>query len=327
MTFRSQSSRPPIERMLRIHEALKRGAFTNCTKLVESLEVSRKTVVRDIAFMRDRLELPIEFDARINAYRYTHPVSAFPTVQVSEGELLALLVARKALEQYRGTPFHRQLEVSFEKLTGGLKDRISFSPANELQSVSFKNVGLGKADMAVFNMLSGATLRQYEVEFDYRKPGETGATRRRIQPYHLAHRENLWYLVGFDTERQALRTFALPRISNPAVFKTQFVRPPDFSPEKFFANALGVLGGERDYRVTIRFDHVVADRIREREWHESQELRNLPDGRLELRLRLGALPEIERWVLTWGSDAEVVQPKELRERLKATAATLLKKYR
>lgn len=327
MISRGQTSRPPIERMLRIHEELRRGAFTNCSKLARLLEVSRKTIVRDVAFMRDRLELPIEFDARINAYRYTHPVSAFPTVQVSEGELLALLVARKALEQYRGTPFHRQLEVSFEKLTGGLKDRISFSPADELQSVSFKNVGLGKADLAVFNTLSGATLRQQEVEFDYRKPGETKAGRRRVRPYHLAHRENLWYLVAFDVARGALRTFAVPRLSNPRVLGTQFVRPPDFSPEKFFATALGVLGGERDYRVVIRFSAAVADRVREREWHESQELRDLPDGRLELHLRLGALPEIERWVLTWGADAEVVQPRELRHRLRETATALLARYR
>lgn len=322
-----QFSRPPLERMLRIHEELRRGAFTNCTKLGHALEVSRKTIVRDIAFMRDRLDLPIEFDAPINAYRYTHPVSAFPTVQVSEGELLALLVARKALEQYRGTPFHRQLEISFDKLTGGLKDRISFSPAEELQSVSFKNVGIGRADMAIFKALSGAVLRQHDVEFDYRKPGEKKSARRRVQPYHLAHRENLWYLVGFDTERGALRTFALPRIANPTVSKNQFVRPPDFSAEKFFANALGVLGGERDFRVVIRFTAAVADRVREREWHESQELRDTAGGGLELRLRLGALPEIERWVLTWGGEAEALQPKELRLRLKATAAALTNLYR
>src|SRR5688572_29373638 len=229
MISRTQTSRPPIERMLRIHEELRRGAFTNCTKLATTLEVSRKTVVRDIAFMRDRLELPIEFDARINAYRYTQAVSAFPTVQVSEGELLALLVARKALEQYRGTPFHRQLEVSFDKLTAGLKDRISFSPADELRSVSFKNVGLGKADLAIFNTLSAAVLRQQEIEFDYRKPGEIQVVRRRVQPYHLAHRENLWYLVGFDLERAAPRTFALPRIAKPLVLTTQFTRPADFS--------------------------------------------------------------------------------------------------
>src|SRR4051812_20677421 len=196
MTTRLQMSRPPLERMLRIHEELRRGALTNCTKLAAIFEVSRKTIIRDIGFMRDRLELPIEFDVQINAYRYTQPVSSFPTVKVSEGELLALLVARKALEQYRGTPFHRQLEASFEKLTGGLQDRISFSPADELQSVSFKNVGLGKADIVVFNALSRAVLRQHDVEFDYRKPGEKKPTRRRVQPYHLAHRENLWYLVA-----------------------------------------------------------------------------------------------------------------------------------
>jgi predicted DNA-binding transcriptional regulator YafY len=143
----------------------------------------------------------------------------------------------------------------------------------------------------------------------------------------MAHRENLWYLLGFDTERAALRTFALPRITNPAVLKSQFVRPADFSPEKFFANALGVLGGERDYRVVIRFTPAVADRVREREWHESQELRPLADGGLELSLRLGALPEIERWVLTWAGEAEVLQPKELRERLRSIVATLAKVYR
>jgi proteasome accessory factor B len=327
MLPRTQTSRPPIERMLRIHEELRRGAFTNCSKLARLLEVSRKTIIRDIAFMRDRLDLPIEFDAPINAYRYTHPVTAFPTVQVTEGELLALLVARKALEQYRGTPFHRQLEVSFEKLAGGLKDRITFSPTDELQSVSFRNIGLGRADLAIFNTLSAAVLHQHEIAFDYRKPGEKRLTRRRVRPYHLAHRENLWYLVAFDCERAELRTFAVPRISGAVALKTRFVRPPDFSPERFFASALGVLGGRGDYFVVIRFKASVADRVREREWHESQELRDLPDGGLELSLRLGALAEVERWILTWGAEAEVLEPRELRARLKSAAAALARTYR
>jgi proteasome accessory factor B len=204
MMPRAQLSRPPLERMLRIHEELRCGVLTNCTKLVKLLEVSRKTVVRDIAFMRDRLDLPIEFDAQIQAYRYTHPVNAFPTVHVTEGELLALLVAQRALQQYRGTPFHRQLEIAFEKLAGGLRDRISFSPADELRAVSFRNIGLGKTDLAVFNALSGAVLRQEEVTFDYRKPGEPRESSRRVRPYHLANRENSWYLVGFDLGREAL---------------------------------------------------------------------------------------------------------------------------
>lgn len=326
MPPRAQLSRPPLRRMLEIHDKLRRGALVNCTQLMKSLEVSRKTVVRDIAFMRDQLDLPIEFDAQIQAYRYTHPVNAFPTVHVTEGELLALLVAQRALQQYRGTPFHRQLEIAFEKLAGGLRDRISFSPADELRAVSFKNIGLGKTDLAVFNALSAAVLRQEEVTFDYRKPGTPKKIPRRVRPYHLANRENLWYLVGFDVARQALRTYALPRIASVVVTPERFTRPEDFSPEKFFASALGVLGGSGDYQVVIRFAAAVAERVREREWHESQEMRELPGGGLEVRLRLGALLEVEQWVLGWGAAAEVVAPAELRENIRKTVTLLAANY-
>lgn len=321
-----QLSRPPLERMMRIHDELRRGALVNCSHFVRALEVSRKTVVRDLAFMRDRLELPIEFDARIQAYRYTHPVNAFPTVNVTEGELLALLVAQRALQQYRGTPFHRQLEVAFEKLAGGLRDKISFSPTDELRAVSFKNIGIGKTDLAVFNTLSAAVLRSQEITFAYRKPGDPKKSARRVRPYHLANRENLWYLIAFDLERAALRTFALPRIADVTATKITFERPADFSPEKFFAHALGVMGGTGDYRVVIRFTAAVAERIREREWHESQEMRDLPGGALELRLRLGALTEAEQWILSWGAAAEVLAPIELRTSIQKTATTLAATY-
>ena len=327
MPARAQLSRPPLERMLRIHDELSRNTLVNSTKLTEVLEVSRNTIGRDLAFMRDRLDLPIEFDARLQTYRYSRPVSAFPTVQVTEGELLALLVAQRALEQYRGTPYHRQLAIAFEKLAGGLRDRISFSPADELRAVSFKNFGVAKTDLAILNALSSAVLRQVEVAFAYRKPGDAKKSARRVRPYHLANRENLWYLVGFDLERGALRTFALPRIADVVATKLTFGRPKGFSPEKFFASALGVMGGDGDYLVVIRFAASVAERVREREWHESQELRERPGDTLELRMRLGALSEVEQWVLGWGAAAEVVAPAELRENVRQTVRALAATYR
>jgi len=329
--------------MLKIHAELRRGARVNGTQLAEQLEVSRKTIIRDIAFMRDRLDLPIEFDAQLNAYCYTHQVEAFPTVNVTEGELLALLVAQRALEQYRGTPFHRQLSIAFEKLAGSLRDQISFSPSEEFQAVSFKNIGTSKTDLALFNALSTAVQQQQEVCFEYRKPGSATTARgaaprsgkrepdsasfvRRVRPYHLANRENLWYLIGYDLDREALRTFALPRISAVKRMGGSFERPADFSPEQFFANALGVLGGAGNWRVRIRFSATVADRVSEREWHDSQELRPLPDGGLELSLRLGALEEVEQWILSWGAHAEVLTPPELHGKIRATAKKLVAIY-
>lgn len=312
--------------MLRIHEELKAGALTNCTKLARGFGVSTKTMMRDIAFMRDRLDLPLEYDPQIYAWRYSYPVDNFPTVQITAGELLALMVARKALEQYRGTPYHHQLEQAFEKLSAGVRDKVSFAPTGDDLAVSFYNLGLGKADMKVFEGLSRAVTGHTEVTFDYRKVGETSVSHRRVRPYHLANRENLWYLVGFDIGRGAVRQFALTRLSNIALLRVSFERPRDFSPERFFAKSFGAFTGAGNHKVRIRFSSAVADRIRERGWHESQETRDLAGGGLELSLRLGDLAEVERWVLGWGGEAEVLEPAELRERLRQVGRRLCTIY-
>lgn len=320
------SSRPPLARMLRIHEILQDGRQTNGTTLAEQLEVSTKTIMRDLAFMRDQLDLPCEYDPQTFTWRYAYPVKNFPTVQISEGELLALLVARKALEQYKGTPYHDQLAHAFDKLSAGLNDRISFSPSGTMGNISFHQAGLGRSDLKLFEKLSRAVNESREVAFDYKKPAGAAVERRRVQPYHLANRESAWYLVGHDLDRGSLRTFALVRMQTLVVAERKFARPADFSPEKFFGKAFGAFVGTGDYRVTVRFTAAVADQIRERFWHESQETRDLPDGGLEFSVQLGGLDEIVRWILGWGGDAEVVTPKELRDLVRAKAEAIGQRY-
>src|SRR5205085_5910152 len=126
-TARTLSSRPPLERMLRIHRSIQSGKFPNATKLAGVLEVTTKTIHRDIEFMRDRLELPIEYDGSRFGYAYTEEVNAFPTVQITEGELFALVVAEKALQQYRGTSFEKPLLSAIRKMEESLPDTISLN--------------------------------------------------------------------------------------------------------------------------------------------------------------------------------------------------------
>src|SRR6187397_2769426 len=92
---RSPKSRPPLERMMKIHQAIQSGKFPNAASLAQELEVSAKSIHRDLEFMRDRMQLPLEYDAKHNGYFYTQEVSAFPTLHITEGELFALLVAEK----------------------------------------------------------------------------------------------------------------------------------------------------------------------------------------------------------------------------------------
>src|SRR5262245_27742191 len=100
-------SRPPLARIARIHEQLQHGRTVNCSTLAASLEISVKTAQRDLEFMRDQLKYPIEYDRANHRYHLTGPVPDSPILDATEGEVIALLVAQKALEQYRGTPFER----------------------------------------------------------------------------------------------------------------------------------------------------------------------------------------------------------------------------
>src|SRR5204862_2106734 len=205
-------SRPPLERMMQIHARLKDRRFPNCLKMAERLEVSAKTIQRDIDFMRYRLGLPIEYDSVRFGFYYSEPVTSFPNIEVSEGEITALFVAQKALAQYKGTPFEKPLHTAFRKITDGLTDRVSFSWHDLEDAISFRSAGASVADLELFETVSKGVLRCVELEFEYRKLQSSGYESRRVRPYHLGCLENQWYLFAEDLERRQLRTFALPRM-------------------------------------------------------------------------------------------------------------------
>ncbi len=321
-------SRPPLERMLRLHERMKAGAFPNCRTLAGEFEVSTKTIQRDIEFMRDRLRLPIEYHALRFGFYYTQPVEAFPSVEVSEGELVALLVAQKALEQYRGTSFEKPLAAAFGKITAGLRGGVVFDGGAPGEAFSFRNIGASVADLELFDLLSQAVLRSREVRFEYRKLAPAAQPEwRTVCPYHLTCVENLWYLVGLDRGRGQIRTFALPRFGRAEETGCEFTRPADFDPEAYFSNSFGIFRGEGRYRVRIRFTGVAARLVAEREWHPTQKLATSGDGQeAELELEVNSLTEVERWVLGWGRNATVLEPPELVARLRATAKALAEAY-
>src|ERR1041384_8266695 len=131
------SSRPPLERMMRIHQSIQSGKFPNATSLAGEMEVSTKSIHRALEFMKYRLDLPLEFNRLRNGYFYTEEVNAFPTLQITEGELFALLVAEKALQQYRGTAFEKPLVSAFRKMAASLPDTVSLNLADWQETISF----------------------------------------------------------------------------------------------------------------------------------------------------------------------------------------------
>lgn len=319
----SPGSRPPLERMLNIHRAVQSGTYPNATSLARELEVSTKSVHRDLEFMRDRMGLPLEYDGSRFGYHYTEEVSAFPSMQITEGEFFALVVAEKAVQQYRGTPFEKPLLNTLKKMAASLPDTISVHLADWDRAISFRTSAEPVLNLEIFDSLAKAISRRTQLEIEYRKPGRGRADNRVIDPYHLANINGEWYLFAHDHLRSGLRRFVPGRILSVRRTGKTFARPRTFSVDRELRDSFGVHSGEGDYHVVIRCAPEVADYIREKRWHSSQRLRDRRDGGVELELRLSSLVEIQRWVLGWGGHARVLKPKELVESVRAAARSLL----
>jgi predicted DNA-binding transcriptional regulator YafY len=309
--------------MLKIHQEISAGTYPNNSKLATLLEVSTKSVARDVAFMRDRMELPIEYDSRKWGYYYSAPVSAFPTLQISEGELVALLVAEKALQQYRGTAFEKPLYSSLKKLAAHLPDTVSLNLGEWERTISFRTRAEPILNIDTLDFLARAAARRLQVEFDYRKPGQTRSERRVTDPYHLANINGEWFLFAYDHGRKDIRTFAPARMSSLRETGKTFPRPEKFSLEQRLHDSFGVVAGSESFEVVIHFNRYAADYIREKRWHQSQEIRELADGGIEVKMTLSSLDEVERWILSWGGHAQAIKPKRLVEQVRAAAQKIV----
>src|SRR6185437_7539613 len=317
---------PAIERMHRIHSLIANKEYPNCIKLAKEFEMSVRTIKRDIDFMKTRLEMPIDFDVFQNGYFFTRPVPHFPQMPMSEADVFTMFVASKAIEQYRGTPLQKMLETTFCKLTGQLDQSIRFSLGNLDGVLSFRPFAPGDTELKIFDLLMRAVNEHRAVRFLYRNRGQVKAQQRYVHPYHIACVENQWCLFGFDVARDDFRTYVLARLCKPEFTEKMFQVSKKFDLNERLRGSLGLYQGHEDYEIVVELDAWAADDVRGRRLHSSQELTELSNGMLRVKVRLNSLEEIERWVLSMGTHATVVRPEKLRVRLFNAARELFQRY-
>lgn len=334
---RAGGTRRPLERIVLIHEAINRGRYPNRSQIAKELETSTKTIQRDLNFMRDHLDLPVAYDEVEHGYYYTGPVAQFPFLQTTAEDLVALVIARNALRHLADTPLLASLRHSLQKLQQGMQDRVSIPWSNLDQAFSVKADGLSRRDLGLFDKIAHAIVEQRELRFDYTKLDADKAEPRQLRPYHLAEIDGGWYVIGHDIDRGARRTFAVQRMKGISLSASKFKRPDDFRLEDHFAGSFGVWTlpdhGEGKpappQPVRIRFRGFAARFVPERRWHPSQQITALDrtGDNIELRMELSAFEDLKRWILSFGDQAEVVEPKELREAVRKELDAAAEVYR
>ncbi len=320
-----------LRRMQEIHRRLKSGARLSCGQLATELEVSQRTVIRDIAFLRDQFQAPIPDPPLPNGYYYEDPKWEFPgEIHLDEGEFFAFVVAQKVVQGMGPeSPFARTLQTSLKKISRHLAGRMPVR-AEDLfhRGYDFDPGPLRQVAPEILQEVDRALTRSAPVEMVYHSL-HRGLERnhRVVEPYMLRNYRGDWYLVGFCRRAQAMRTFALSRIETCRVVPGQSFRPrPEFDPEKHLENSMGIFTTGDPGPCRIWFSEQAARWILERKWHESQRAERLEDGSIELTMDVGPTLEVIRWVLAHGADARPLSPpslvEEVRRHVRQMAADL-----
>jgi proteasome accessory factor B len=295
-----------------LDQQIRAGGAPNCTKLADELEVSRRTILRDIDFMKYDLGAPLDYDPKKRGYVYTEPNWVMPSLRITEGELFTLLIAEKALEAYSGTPWATRLRQVFGRMVASLPDRIDVAPQELLSRVSFDAGGTAEVDPAVLEAIAKAVSQNLIVEFNYRPQWADAPRVYRVDPYVLRRMQGAWYLVGRDHRSDYVPLFNLTRMTKVSVTELAFdYGGSGFDPKAYFATTFSTYHSSECHHVVVEFSGFAAKVVRERHWHDSQKLTDLPDARLRLELDISHLDDICPWVLSWGAEAKAVAPADL----------------
>ena len=304
-------------RLYEIDKLIAGGYYPNCVYLAEHLEVHKRTVERDIERLRDQFRAPIEYDPKRKGYYYSAPFS-LPAMKLQEGEAIAIFLGQKLLAQCKGTSLEDSLKKAMLKIRLLLPDEIEVDLERALEAVSFHVDPLRGDEIKVaqtYQVIAEAMGKGRTVQIDYYTASRDDHTRRKIDPYHLRLSEGSWYCIGFCHERKEERIFALDRIKSIRITDETYQIPSSFSVEEYFGDSLTLERGEPQ-KVVIEFDKTQVPYVRDKVWHSSQSLEDLPDGGLRLSLITGSLGEVKRWVMSLGQHAVLIEPQFLRDEIR-----------
>jgi len=309
-----------------LDERLRGGAFPTAAQAVERFEISRRTFYRDIEYMRLMLGAPIAYDRGRRGYHYTDKTFNLAAVTLSEGELLALLVAEHIVKQYEGTPFGPSLAHAIEKIAGSLNEPVTVDLSGRDAPMLFDLGPIRPPNVEVFNTVAASLRDRRALRIRYYTQSRGVETERLVEPYHIHNHKGDWYLVAYCHRRKQVRSFLMSRIRQANPTDRRYHIPESFDIGAYIHQGFGIEKGGPRLNVGIWFDAHEAPWIRERRWHPTQRIEEHGDGSLILHITAKGLTELARWVLSYGEHAVVLKPKLLRRRVEQALAAALRHY-
>ena len=311
-------NRPQYYRLRRIVEMVRdapaQGYRPSSTKFCQELGVSRRTVARDLDFLRDEENAPLEYDAAARGWRLTEPTYELPPVRVRPEEVFSFFIARKLLTAFTGTPMELGMRSVMEKMAESMQGFVTVDL--EAMTDRFSVIGEDHAviDPAVWKIVVQGIHRGEQLAAVYQRfDGQVHDYE--LEPHHLVAYHGNWYVLATNAGNSRTETFALSRFRSVAANGRRFTRPANYDPLAVVHDGFGISRGEKPIRAKLRFSPKVATYIKERSWHPTQHLCERADGSLQVELTTTGRTELVRWILSWMPEVRVLAPVDLRRRV------------
>jgi len=203
-----------------IVRTLRRNGTSTIDELAEEVEVSRRTVLRDICALRDE-GFVIHSESGRGGGIQLDPQSMQTTARLSVAEVFALLISVAAMRAAQSLPFSNLADSGLAKIEKSLppdkvRDLRRFLDCLHIGQLSPKQdlSDLGPIDPELLPAFENGFLQQLRLRFEYRD-AKGAKTSREVEPQAMLILQPLWYLVAWDPSREDFRHFRMDRISKP----------------------------------------------------------------------------------------------------------------
>lgn len=286
---------------------------------------SQRTIYRYLETLMDDLHLPVY--SKGGGYHIADRAVA-SRLDLAPKEVLAVRLALTQGMVRRFGPFANYASTAWGKIEHALtSDSLEALQATvERYSIHTPDFSENKLDPGTLRTLADAVELNKRLIIGYtsQHSGETKSLV--VDPYALVFRRHNWYMIAFSRSHNRVIQLKLARIIEASPSGEVFHLPNDFSVDSFYTKSWEMYTDGEEQLVKVKFSSRVAPIIRESKRHKTQELKDTQDGGVVFSVRVAGIEEIGFWILSWGADAEVIEPLELRTSIEQASKQMANIY-
>ncbi|CAD5369719.1 HTH deoR-type domain-containing protein [Rubrivivax sp. A210] len=304
-------------RVYKIERIIRNRGHISFQALIEELEVSPATLKRDLAYLKDQLGAPIEYDRDLNGYRFGQPFRGetheLPGLWFSEHELYSLLMANQLLSELDADGIiSRHLQPLLDRIHQ-LLGPDEANAASLLERVRIINSARRPVPGKFFELVVEGLLQRRRIRMRYLTRSRDEISEREVSPQRMVHHRNTWYLDAWCHRSAGLRRFALDAIAHAELVDARAKEVGRKTLQAEMDAGYGIYAGAKRLWATLSFDAHAARWISQEEWHREQKGRWTEDGRWELQVPYTDETELVMDILRHGGQVKVLAPASLQQ--------------